>query len=148
MSGVGFELTTALVSTGTALKTIIQCVAAANHGIHITEISISFEGVSNTGQPILVELLRQTTAGTMSALSPVKNPDDTDETLQVTGQHTATVEPTASDVLMTELIHPQTGYTWQAPFAKPKKIGGGDRLGIRVTANASVNCIARMIGEE
>mgnify|MGYP006908266904 CR=1 FL=1 len=148
MAGVRFKAVTDEIATGTALKTLLQVVAASNHGVLIDEVSISFKGTSNTAAPIQVEVVRQTTAGTMSSLTPVKDPDDTDETLQVTAQHTATVEPTEGDVLMRELVHPQTGYTWQAPFGKAIKIGGGDRLGIAVTAGADVNAIARVAGEE
>ncbi len=148
MAGVRIKGATAQVNTGTAAKTILQIVAAANHGVKIDELSISFEGTSNTNAPIQVRVLRQTTAGTMTALTLVKDPDDSDETIQTTAQHTATAEPTAGDVLMTELIHPQTGWSWQAPFGRETKIGGGDRLGIEVTAANAVDCVARFAGEE
>src|SRR5262249_36787477 len=115
MAGVRFKATKSGVSTGTSAKTLMQIVAAANHGVPIDEVSISFQGTSNSASPIRVRVLRQTTTGTMSALTPVKDPDDTDETLQTTAQHTATAEPTASDVLIEEYVHPQAGYTWQAP---------------------------------
>jgi hypothetical protein len=84
----------------------------------------------------------------MSSLTPVKHDDAADETLQVTAQQAASAEPTAGDVLMTEEVHPQTGYTWQAPFGKAIPVGGGDRLGVRVTAGADVNCVVRLNGEE
>lgn len=148
MAGVRFKATKSDIATGTALKTLLQVVAAANHAILIDEISISFKGTSNTATPILVQIARQSTAGTMTSLTPVKDPDDTDETLQVTAQHTATVEPTTGDVLMEENVHPQTGYTWQAPFGRAIKIGGGDRLAVRVTAAADVNAAVRVAGEE
>ena len=90
----------------------------------------------------------ESTAGTMSALTAVKMNSGDDETLQTTAQHTATAEPTASDVLLAEEIHPQTGYTWQAPCGRELAIPGGGRLGIEVTAGADVNCIARAIFEE
>lgn len=148
MAGVRFKATTDEVATGTSKVTVLQVVAASNHGILVDEISISFQGTSATAAPILVEIARQTTAGTMSALTPVKDPDDSDEALQVTAQHTATAEPTEGDVLMRELVHPQTGYTWQAAFDRKIKIGGGDRLGVAVTAGANVDCTARICGEE
>ena len=148
MAGVGFKAVTAEIATGTSLKTLLQIVAAANHGVLLWEFSVSFKGTNNAAAPIAFNVLRQTTAGTMSALTLVKDPDDTDETLQTTGQHTATAEPTASDVLISELIHPQTGYTWQAPFGRAIKIGGGDRLGFRVLAGADVNAIVRAVLEE
>lgn len=148
MAGCRFKGSVSAVSTGTSLKTIMQIVAASNHAVMIDEISISFQGTSNTASPILVKITRQTDAGTMSSLTLVKDPDDWDETIQTTAQHTATAEPTAGSTIMEEYVHPQTGYTWQAPHGKGIKIGGGDRIGITVTAGASVSCAARVAGEE
>lgn len=148
MAGNRIKGSTSQVATGTALKTLLQIVAVANHKVKVDEISISFAGTSNTATPIKVEVLRQTTAGTMTALTLVKDPDDWDETIQTTAQHTATAEPTAGDILMAETVHPQQGYTWQAPFGREIHIGGGDRLGVRVTAAADVNAIVRFAGEE
>jgi hypothetical protein len=148
MAGNRFKGVTGQISTGTSAKTLLQIVAASNHKVLIDEISISFNGTSNTAEPIKVDVLRQTTAGTMSSLTLVKDPDDWDETIQTTAQHTATAEPTASDVLMSEHVHPQQGYTWQAPFSRSIAIGGGDRIGVRVTAPASVSAIVRVAGEE
>ena len=149
MAGVGWTATTAQVATGTSLKTILQVVAAANHALLIDEWSISFEGVSNTAAPIQVILARQSTAGTLdTAVTPSSSPDDSDETLQVTAGSDASVEPTTGDILDTQLVHPQTGYTWQAPFGKQYKVGGGDRLAIRVTAGANVDCVVRFSGTE
>lgn len=149
MAGVRFAATTAEIAIGTSIKTLLQLIAAANHRIKIVEWNISFQGITATGEPILVEVLRQTSAGTTSALTPRKLDDSDDETLQVTALHTATVEPSdGGEVLHTELVHPQTGYTWFAPSGRELLIGGGDRLGLRVTAGASINAIARMVGEE
>lgn len=148
MAGNRFKAVTGQITTGTSAKTLLQIVAATNQKVLIDEISISFNGVSNTAEPIKVDVLRQTTAGTMSALTMVKDPDDWAETMQTTAQHTSTSEPTAGDVLMSEHVHPQQGWTWQAPFGRAIAIGGGDRLGIRVTAAASVSAIVRAAGEE
>jgi hypothetical protein len=148
MSRVAFAAVTGEITTGTSTKTLMQVVAASNHRVTIKEISVSFKGTSNTAAPILVEVLRQTDAGTMTSLSPVKINSADDETLQTTAQHTSTSEPSAGNVLMSELVHPQTGYTWQAPFGGDLVVPGGGRLGLRVTAGASVSAVARMIGEE
>lgn len=148
MAGCRFKGVISGVSTGTSLKTILQVVAASNHAVLIDEISVSFQGTSNTASPILVTIARNSSAGTMSALTLVKDPDDWDETMQTTAQHTATAEPTQGTIIMEEYVHPQTGYTWQAPHGKAIKVGGGDRLGIQVTAGASVSCAVRVTGEE
>ena len=149
MAGVRCSAQTVQVTTGTSIITLLQLAAAANHRVLVKEISVSFNGTSNTATPILVQVKRQTTAGTMSALTPVKdNPADNAETLQTTAQYNATVEPSAGDILFTEQVHPQGGYTWQAPFGGDIVIPGGGRLGIAVTAGASVSAVARIVYEE
>ncbi len=148
MAEVGFRVNTVEIATGTSAKTLVQVLAAANHRLAVQEISIAFKGPSTTASPVLVRILRQSTAGTMSALTPVKGNDSDDETLQVTAQHTATSEPTPGDVLMVEEVHPQTGYTWQAPYGEHIPVKGGSRLGVEVTAGASISAVARIVGEE
>ncbi len=148
MAGLKATAQTAEITTGTALKTILQLVAAANHRVIVKEISISFKGIVNTAAPILVQVARQTTAGTMSALTPKKMNESDQETLQTTAQHTATVEPTLTDDVISEEVHPQGGFTWQAPFGGEIIIEGGNRLAIVTTASVAVNCVARMIFEE
>lgn len=148
MAGVKFTAQTAPVATGTSKKTILQLVAAANHRVLVKEWSVSFTGVSNTAAPILVQVLRQTDAGTMSALTPQKVNEGDNETLQTTAQHTSTGEPTGTAEVMGEEVHPQGGYTWQAPFGGEIEVIGGNRLAIAVTAAVDVNCKARMVCEE
>jgi len=143
---VGFRAVTAAIATGTALKTLLQLVGASNHRVAVRSIAISFDGVSTTGVPILVEVLRQSTAGTMSALTPVKANDSDAETLELTAQHTATAEPTAGDVVASMLVHPQSRHVFY--FNPPQVIKGGGRLGVRVTAAVSVNAVVMAEGEE
>ena len=47
------------LSTGTSVKTLLQLVAAANHGVLVDEVSISFQGTSNTASPIRVRVLHE-----------------------------------------------------------------------------------------
>jgi len=136
------------VATGTAVKTLLQVVAAANHAIKITEYGISFNGVNNTHEPILVELLRQTTAGTMSALTPVKADDSGADTFDTTAQHTATAEPTGGDVIRSHYVHPQTGLVVPVGDEAPIVVGAGDRVGLRVTAANDVKAAPHICFEE
>lgn len=130
------------IATGTALKTLIQLVAAANHGIDVSEVGISFHGLNNSHEPITVDLLRQTDAGTMTALTVVKANDSDADTLDTTAQHTATAEPTAGDVLRTWAVHPQTGLIYQPSDEGPIHVGAGDRVGLRVNAANGVDADA------
>ena len=144
----GAATTAEIALTAATAKTVLQLVAAANHRVKLLSWGIYFDGVTAAAEPVQIRLLRQTTAGTMSALTPVKRDDSIGETLQTTAQHTATAEPTAGDVLEVKEIHPQMGYEKLYPFGGELIVGGGDRLGIEVTAPAGVNCRAEMAFEE
>ena len=133
--------------TGATAKTVIQIVAASNHKVRITGWGVFFDGTSSTAEPVQVRLLRQTTAGTMSSLTPAKKGTDS-ETLQTTAQHTATVEPTAGDVLDIAEVHPQGGYEKIYPMGAEIKVAGGGRLGIECTAPVGVNVRAKIEFEE
>ena len=147
------------VASGTAAKTMIQLVAAANHAVNlkatfakarkIKQVGIGFKGTSATGEPITVKLIRQTTAGTMSALTLVKADDSGADSFDTTGQHTATAEPTTGSVLATlPPCHPQTSYIWEPPFDAPVMVGAGDRMGLVVTAATDVNFDGFVMFEE
>lgn len=148
MAGVRFKVTNN-VATGTSAKTVLQLVAAANHAVLLKELTISFAGTSNTAAPVRVKVARQTTAGTMTALTTeVKDPDGAAETIQTTAFTVDSAEPTVGDVLLDFYVHPQTGYTWQAPFGQDIRIPGGGRLGVVVTAGADVSCSVTAVCEE
>lgn len=144
MAGLRFRATTGQVATGTSAKTIMQIVAASNHRVVIPRFEVGFEGVSNTDAPILTEVVVQTTAGTMTSLTLVKDNSEDGETLQTTAQHTASAEPTTTSTLYAMFIHPQTARVINGPFIVP----GGTRVGVRVTSANNVDCVVTCLGEE
>ena len=148
MTMVRWKAVAPATATGTSKLTLLQVVSPSNIASAIEEWSISFQGTSNTATPILVQVYKETSAGTASAGTMIKDPSDAGETLQTTSQITFTVEPSYGDLLFQEYVHPQTGYTWQAPFGRSIKMGTGQRVAIVVTAGASVNAVARINGEE
>lgn len=147
MAGIFIEAQTVAIAVGNP-KTLLQIVAPTNQKLKIHEWSISFNGTSNTDTPVKVDLLRQTDAGTMSSYTLKKKNSDDAETIQSTAQHTATIEPSAGDIIRTEYVHPQTGFVWQAPFGKEIPVKGGERIGIRVTSSLSISAVAFMEFEE
>ena len=148
MADLFFTAQTAEIAlTAATTKTVLQVVAPTNQRLRIKRWKVSFDGISAVAEPVQIELVRQTTAGTMSALTPVKTGNDP-ETIQFTAQHTATVEPTTTDILDSVEVHPQSGYEVIYPDGWEKKIGGGGRLAIRCTAPAGVNVRALMDCEE
>lgn len=135
----GQAATAEIALSAATAKTVLQLVAAANHRVKVLGYQLAFDGVSTTAEPVQIRVLRQTTAGTMTALTPTKRDDSIADSLLTTAQHTATAEPTAGDVLEAMECHPQQGYAVFYPMGAEIIIGGGDRVGWELTAPAAVN---------
>lgn len=128
--------------TAAATTTMVQIVTTTNQSIGLRGWGISFNGTDATKEPIRVDILRQTTAGTSSALTVVeytasnKNP-------VTTALQTFSAEPTASDVLWSMYFTPVggggdfTAYPGEEIVVEPS-----GRLGIRCTAATGVTCSA------
>lgn len=128
-------------------RTIIQLIADSDNPVLVDEIGVSFQGTSFTGTPVLVGIERQTNAGTGgTSRAPVFDPDDINDSINVDGLEFPTFNPAAGDLLMEELVHPQRGYTWKAPFGRGIKVPGGGRLGVTATSAAVLDAVARMSG--
>jgi len=136
--------------SGTALKTLLQIATPANQRIRLWEISLSTKGVVASDPPGLVELLVQTTAGTMTANNPSAEDPSAAETPQTTGSRDASAEPTGAAILRTWEIHPQGGgLIWQAAsMADALILGGGRRVGLRVTFTVSISVTGYLRLEE
>ena len=138
-----------IVLVAATAKTVLQVLMPSNHRGKLLAWGVSFDATSVTAEPVVVRLLRQTTAGSGgSTVTPTKQDDSIAETIQSSGLSGMTSEPTAGDVLKRLEVHPQSGYEHTAPFGQEVIIGGSDRLGIECTAPAGVNAIPWMLIEE
>jgi hypothetical protein len=144
---IGVANTAEVALSGATAKTVLQLVAASNHCVKIKSWGVFFDGISVTAEPVQVRLLRQSNAGTMSALTPVERSNH-GVTIQTTAQHSATAEPTAGNVLAVRECHPQSGYQEIFPAGDEIIIGSDGRIGIECTAPASVNVRAEITFEE
>lgn len=137
MAGIPWTATkSAIALTASTAGTILQLIAATNVREMVEEVAVTFNGITPTDPGILVEILTQTSAGTMSSLTPGKvNSLDT-ETLQLTAQHTAAAEPTPGTILYSAYANEQTGWEFLWRPGKEQPIPGGTRLGVRCTPGA------------
>jgi len=120
------------VASGTSTLTLLQLLAGTNRELRITEVGISFQGTDNLAEPVQVELLRQSTAGTASSLTVVKGDGSDSNTIDATAQQTFTAEPTAGAILRQWLVHPQSGLIYQPQDKDKLTVPGGARIGLRV----------------
>ena len=132
-----------IYSVATALKTMLQLIAATNVRLRVMEIHIAGKGVVSTYAPALWTVMYQTNAGTPegTATTPVgkKWNQSNGETVQTTSKAGSaaattpwTVEPTASDIVHQEEVHPQ-GRAVITFGPNGLDVKGGGRLGICVT---------------
>ena len=153
MAGLIATLNTAEQTLSTATtKTLIQLISPANHRVKILAWGISFSGVSGTAEPVVCELVQQSTAGTMSALTPVKQNVGDPETPLSTAQQNAgpAGEPGYVNSIARVEVHPQGGFQETFPFGQEVLLGGSSsvRVGLRATAPAGVDCIPFIRFEE
>jgi hypothetical protein len=134
--------------TAATAKTVLQLLAATNHRNKILAWGVSFDGTSPSAEPVEVRLLRQTTAGTMTAATLRALHPGITETLQSSATKNASAEPTVGDVLRAVEVHPQGAYEEILPFGQEYIMGGGGRVGIECKAPAGVNVRAWIRFEE
>lgn len=128
-------------------KTVLQVLAPANQMVAVRSVAMSFDGVAGNAEPVVIEVTRQTTAGTMSSGTKTKMRPGS-AAIQTTVTRDASAPPTAGDSIFYENIHPQTGVEFRWAPDEDVVLDGGERLGLRITAPANVNVIARFLCEE
>lgn len=149
-AGYVVETTADVALAAATAKTILSVINAANSLIKLTELGVSFDGVSGTAEPVTVELCSSTqaTAGTTTSQTPIQCRGPT-RTVQATGARNYSVEPTVLTVIRRWLVHPQTGLVIQFPLGRePEQVVTADALCIRCTAPAIVNAQAYLEFEE
>lgn len=133
------------------VETLIQVEAGTAKPVRIQRWGVSFNGVTVTDQPVRVELIRLTSAGTSSAFVP-KKMDPNSEASVAQGRTSHTAEPTTGDVLEVFYVSPAGGVLVEAysagyPDERPIVAPSG-RIGIRILAVAAVNVSAFLIFDE
>lgn len=133
--------------SATVARTVLQVKAPTNHRVKVLGWGVFFDGVNTAAEPVQVRLLRQTSAGTISPLTPASLTPIT-EVIQTLAYFQATVEPTPSDVLDMVECHPQQGYEIKFPMGQEIIMAGATWLGIECTSPAVVNVRAKLFFEE
>ena len=149
MAGNHFTGVAEEVSTGTGgAKTHLELIAAANHGIMLSHVSVTFQGTTVTQEPYIVNITRVTTTGTGTAITLVKDLEGWPDNILTTGKKNFTVEPTLGDVLRSLVIHPQGGWEHVIQFDSPVFVKGGSGVAIVITSATAVDATSYINAEE
>lgn len=141
------------VSTGTAIKTVLQVATPSTTDILVLGWSVSFQGVVVTDAPIIATLIDTNVAATVTSLTPGKYGNRLAPASLCVGGTSATgynasAEGTITDstILDSGHVHPQGAYgVW---FPKPQVVAVSRFLRIRVLAAVSVDCIPMIVWKE
>lgn len=140
------------VTSGTALKTLAQVALGANITAKLVEWTVSFNGTNASAVPVLIQLNRQTTAGTGGvANTPAPRAGEPAASgmglTALTGPTAATwtAEPTAGTVQFANRFTPVgLGPFAQYPYGREIPIPASGRLAIVITAAVAVVCSGHM----
>jgi hypothetical protein len=145
------------VTTGTAIKTLLQIATPSTEMLRVIEWGISFDG-SAAATPIRCELIDTDVAATVTAhvaagIVKLNAPNDVASLVTLgtaaTG-YTATAEGTitASRVLDCQFVAPTAQYLIQFPLGREPEVAVSRFLRVRVTAAAAVNAYCYICWEE
>lgn len=140
---------TALVASTT--RTLIQVIPATDRPVKLLELSVSFDGVDGTKPVCLVELVRQSTGGTASALTLRKEQENDAQNIVATARSGfSSTEPTTGDVIRHWDVTPAGGLLILQWPQDREPVALSNRLAVRVTTGAGVtnNVVAYMTCEE
>jgi len=128
-------------------KTAVMVIAGATTAPSISEIGVSFDGVTSSAIPVLVELVESTqgAAGTTTAQTPIQTRGWPASASVSTAGQTYTAEPTTLTVARKWLLSPNGGLAiiqfpmGKEPTGQITAAAPGKGLGVRLTAPAIVN---------
>lgn len=122
-------------------RTMLQLVTASTNTAAVRAWGVSFNGTDATKEPILVDLLRQTTAGTSSSLTVVEQAASNKNNVTTALQTFSSTEPTAGDVLWSSYFTPVGGGGEFTCYPGEEIVMDvSTRLGLRVTTATGVTC--------
>lgn len=146
MSAVGYsaftEANVALVAA--TAKCVVGVKAHANSGLQLKGFEISFDGVTASAVPIIVEVMYATFAtnspGTNSTSGTMRQTYGRVLTAGFTGAYNWTTEPTALTLIKRFTIAPDKGlFAYQFPLGTEPDCALAEGFVLRCTAPAAVN---------
>lgn len=108
--------------------------------VRLLEWGVSFDGVTASDVPVLVQVITQTTAGTGTTATPVPRDPAITLAAQSVARHSFSAEPTLGDILESHYVSPNGGLLVMQypPGQEPVSAGGAaEYIGIRATAPTS-----------
>lgn len=133
------------LSAATA-KTVLQIATPATTRAKVVGFSVSFNSVTASDAPAVVDFLRQTTAGTGGTSATLAPLDPDAPASQVTGLYDINAaEPTGGNVLWSGYVTPVGGlFVYNFADGEEPILDISNRVGIRINSPSAVSAIATL----
>lgn len=151
-TAAAYSITGAIFAMTTGAKTALSAIAPAGHGLALTELSLTFDGISATAVPAYVELCTSTqagtgTVGTAPTIAQVRGRATGGSAPTAAGNFT--VEPTVLARVRHWYVSPNGGiFVYPLPLGREiecdSSAGTLKALSLRINVTANVNLAAYM----
>lgn len=147
-SGTGATNTTAVALTAATAKSVVGVLGSANDTLSLVRISLSFNSVTATDVPAVVEVGIISALGTTTAFTPAQITGPTMASSATAG-YNATVEPTYVRLIDSFYCPVNNGFVrdW-IPLGEEPVCGASQGFAIRVTSPSAVSCLASILYAE
>jgi hypothetical protein len=147
-SGTSATNSTTVALVAATAKTPVAVLGSANDTISLVRVKLSFNSVTATDVPALVEVGIITALGTTTAFTPVQWSGPTLAS-SCTAGYNATVEPTYSRILDSFYAPVTMGLVSEwIPLGEEVLCGTSQGLGIRVTSPSATSVLASILYAE
>jgi hypothetical protein len=140
-SGSSGTATTPVPLVAATAKTVVAVLGASSDTLNVDEIGISFDGVTSSAVPAIVELVEVSTLGTSTSYTPqqVYGPA---QASSASAAYNASVDGTVQAIKASWYVPVFNGLLIvQYPLGKEAQVAASRGFGLRVTAPAVVNCL-------
>lgn len=129
-------------------KTVLSVFGTAATTLALKRIRISFDSVTATDVPAVVEVGFTTALGTRTAFTPVQHSGSTLSSV-ASGGYNHTAEPTYQRVFEATHVPVNNGLMeWWYPLGEEPQCDPSQGFAIRVTAASAANCLASILYSE
>lgn len=135
------------LSAATA-KTVVELATGATIDNTLISLDVSFNGVTSTAVPVLVEVITTAATGTGTAATPNRVGPNQGRPSLTTAKTNLTVEGSTPVVVWSWYVPPTSGFSYLWPLGRELSMGPSKFLGIRCTAPAAVSAAVTLAFEE
>jgi hypothetical protein len=147
-SGTSATNSTAVAVSAATVKTVIAVLGSGADTISLKQVRVSFNSVTATDVPALVELGITTTLGTGTAFTPVQIIGSTVAS-SCTAAYNHSGEPTYSRIFFSHYLPVNNGFVdWYYPLGEEPACDPSQGFAIRITAPQAQSVFASMTYSE